>query len=107
MKLMNLLKLFTSVDYLARQAMPLRGHQEVSGNFHGLLQLRGNESDELNDWLRRKKSFVSHEIQNEMVKILSQQILRSFLKEVYASKLFSISSDETVDASLTEQVITI
>ena len=102
-----LLKLFTSVEYLARQAMPLRGHQEDSGNFHGLLQLRGNDSDELKDWLRRKKSFVSHEIQNEMLKIMSQQILRSILKEVYASTWFSISADETLDASLTEQVITI
>ena len=42
-----------------------------------------------------------------MLKIMSQEVLRSILKEVYASTWLSISADETVDASFTEQVITI
>ena len=32
-----LMKILTSVEYLARQGMPFRGHQEDSGNFYQLL----------------------------------------------------------------------
>ena len=67
-----LMKILTSVEYLARQGMPLRGHQEDSGNFYQLLQLRSNDSDELRGWLKQKKAFITHEIQNEILKIMSQ-----------------------------------
>ena len=75
-----LIKLFTSVEYLARQALPLRGHYEASGNFYQLMQLQANDSEELKTWLHQKKAYISHEIQNEMLKIMSQQIQRSLLK---------------------------
>ena len=81
-----LLKLFTSIEYLARQGLPLCGHLEHNGNFHQLMQLRANDCDDLKDWLQQKKAYTSYENQDEMLKIMSHQIQRSILKDVYTSK---------------------
>ena len=97
-------KLFTSIEYLARQALPLRGHTESSGNFFQLLQLRADDSPELKSWLSQRRAYTSHEVQNEMLQILSCQLQRSILNDVHSSLWYSISADETVDASLCEQV---
>ena len=51
--------LFTSVEYLARH---FRGHSEERGNFHQLVALRGNESDNLKTWMKRTRSYMSHDI---------------------------------------------
>ena len=100
-------KLFTSIEYLARQALPLRGHIESSGNFFQLLQLRADDSPELKSWLSQRRAYTctSHEVQNEMLQILSYQIQRSILNDVHSSLWYSICADETVDASLCEQVL--
>ena len=51
-------KLFTSTEYLPRQALPLQGHIESSGNFFQLLQLCAEDSPELKSWLsQRTKCF--------------------------------------------------
>ena len=99
-----LLKIFTSIKYLARQGLPPRGNLEHNGNFHQLMQLRPNDFDDLKDWLQQKKAYTFHEIQDEMLKIMSHQIQRLILKDVYTSKRYNVSADETVNASLTEQV---
>lgn len=96
--------IFTSIEYLARQALPLRGHQEERGNFLQLLNLRSADSDVLKKWLEKRRSYTSHEVQNEMLKIMSQQIQRSIRKDICTSLWFSVIADETVDLSLVEQV---
>ena len=45
--------LFTSVEYLAREALPFRGHIEEQGNSYQLMAPRGNESDNLKLWMGR------------------------------------------------------
>ena len=97
-------KIFTSVEYLARQALPLRGHQEERGNLYQLLQLRASDSSELRKWLKQKRSYTSHEIQNEILRIMAHQIQRSILNDVCTSLWYCVSADETVDVSLIEQV---
>ena len=99
-------KLFTSIEYLARQGLSLRGHTEIDGNFHKLLQLRSEDSPELMSWLSQRRAYTSHEIQNEMLKIMSCQIQRSILNDIQSSLCYSICAAETVDASLSEQVCT-
>ena len=47
---------------------------------------------------------ISYEIQDEILKIMSQQIQTAILKDIYASTWYCVSTDETIDASLTEQV---
>ena len=97
-------KIFTSIEYLARQALPLRGHQEDRGNFIQLLNLRVADSDALKKWLEKRRSYTSHEVQNEMLKIMAHQIQRSIMKEISTSLWFSVIADETVDISLVQQV---
>jgi hypothetical protein len=97
-------KIFTSIEYLARQALPLRGHQEERGNFYQLMKLRGADSDGLKRWLQQRRSYTSHEVQNEILKVMAHQIQRSILKDIYTSMWFCVSADETVDISLIEQV---
>ena len=97
--------LFTSVEYLARQALPFRGHSEEQGNFYQLVALRGNESDNLKTRMRPTRSYMSHDIQNEMLQIMAHQILRAIIKNVSSSNWFAIIADETTDASLVEQVM--
>ena len=98
-------KFFTSIEYLARQALPLRGHQEERGNFQQLMKLREADSDVLKRWLQQRRSYTSHEIQNEMLRIMAHQIQRSILKDICTSMWFCVSADETVDVSLIEQVL--
>ena len=46
-----LLKIITSIEYLACQGLLLCDHLEHNGNFHQLMQLRANDFDDLKDWL--------------------------------------------------------
>ena len=96
--------IFSSIEYLSRQGLALRGHDEHHGNLYQLIKLRANDWPTLERWMERKRAYLSHEIQNEILRILSHQILRSILKDVTASLWYSIMVDETVDASLNEQV---
>ena len=91
--------LFTSIEYLARQALPLRGHIEVRGNLYRLMALRENDSDDLKLWMRRTRSYMSHDTQNEILKIMAHQVLRAIINEVSHSKWFAIIADEAIDAA--------
>ena len=86
--------LFTSVEYFARQALHLRGHSEERGNFHQLVALRGNESNDLKTWMRRTRFYMSHDIQKEILQIMAHQILRALIKNVSSSNWFAIIADE-------------
>ena len=97
-------KIFTSIEYLPQQALPLRGHQEERGNFYQRMKLRGADSDGLKEWLQQRRSYTSHEVQNEILRIMALQIQRSILKDICTSMWFCVSADETVDISLIEQV---
>jgi hypothetical protein len=59
---------------LAWQVHPLRGHIESRGNFFQLLQLCAADSPALKSWLSQRRVYTSHEVQNEMLQIMSCQI---------------------------------
>ena len=67
-------KIFTSIEYLPRQALPFHGHQEERGYFYQLMKLRGADSDGLKKWLQQRRSYTSHEVQNEILRIMALQI---------------------------------
>ena len=95
--------IFSSIEYLARQGLPLRGHEDQRGNFYQLIKLRANDYKDLQVWMERKRAYLSHEIQDEILR-MSHQILRSILKDISSSLWYSVMADEAVDASLIEQV---
>lgn len=102
-----LLKLFSTIRYLAQQGIALRGHTDESSNFINLLKLRSEDIPLLKQWLKkgdRIKKWTSHDIMNEMLEMLFHHILRQLLLEIRANTYFSILLDETTDFSRNEQV---
>ena len=63
------IKILSSLRYLARQGLPLRGSgDDRDGNFYQLLQLIGDGDSRMDDWMKRKSdNYTSHFIQNEIV----------------------------------------
>ena len=56
-----LYKVLSSLMYLLRQGLPIRGHCEENGNLMQLLQCRSEDSDDLKSWILRKK-YLSHDM---------------------------------------------
>jgi hypothetical protein len=98
--LFSLIKLFLHIL--------VRGHRENvdsknKGNFLELLELRSND----HELIKRKKEeiqFTDHKIQNELIELMSKQVMNHIVKEIQQAKYFSIMIDETTDISKLEQV---
>jgi hypothetical protein len=95
--------IFTSVKYLARQGQALRGHDEHDGNFMQLLRLRAADITELTLWLERKVDMTSHNIQNEIIQLYGQSVVRHICKKIQQAGTFAIIADGTQDVSRKEQ----
>lgn len=100
-----MLCIFTTVKFLCRQGLPIFGHEDVFYNFCQLLNLQKEDRPDLEDWLGRSKyKWLSHDIQNEIVEILGQSVLKSVIKEAIKQEYFGIMVDETCDILVQEQV---
>ena len=107
-----LLKILSSIRYLARQSLPLRGNwkeeekSEYDSNFFQLLKLRCEDNPKLAEWMDKKSNkFLSPKIQNEMLQIMALQILRDIAKNIQSDEIYSILVDETADTSNKEQMV--
>ncbi len=80
-----LLKIISSIRFLARQGLPLRGDgKEEDGNFMQVLKLKGEDDPLINDWLEKKMNkCTSHEIQNSILKVMATYILRDIYESNY------------------------
>ncbi|KAJ8869511.1 hypothetical protein PR048_028502 [Dryococelus australis] len=76
-----LLKILSTVKFLARQGLAFRGHQLGEGNFQQLLQMRAEDCPELKSWLKRKLDWCSPDIQNEMLQLLANELVRRYVDE--------------------------
>ena len=98
-------KLFSTVNFLARQGLALRGNDsDENANLIQLLKLRAEDSSDLKNWLNRKNKWLSHDVINEILDLMANKIIREKLKSIKAAKWFSIIVDETSDVSRLEQV---
>jgi len=95
---------FTSLIFLAKQSLAIRRSNEEHGNFQQLLQLRAEDNSTLRAWLCRYKTFTSPQIQNEILEIISREVLLLILKKFHKDQMFSIFADETSDISCKEQL---
>ena len=66
-----LFKIFTSLQFLAKQGIPIQSHDSVHSNFIQLLHLRSTDCPVLKDWLSRKTKWTSAQFQEEMLKIMT------------------------------------
>ena len=102
-----LLNLLSNARFLSRQGLAFRGDVEESdSNFMQLIYLRSEDNPKLVDWVHQKTDkYTSHDMQNEMVKVMALRILREIAANLQSSSFFTVMVDETTDVSNVEQVV--
>jgi len=101
-----LLKIISNLRFLARQSCAIRGHSDESeSNCVQLLTLRGEDDPRICERMnKRTTKYTSHEVQNDLLKVMALNILRSVAVRLYDAMFFTIMADEKTDASNREQV---
>jgi hypothetical protein len=99
--------LFDFIRFLGMLGLTYRGHESNMGNFVVTVQFLAKYHTPQQHWLEkhpRNVSYMSAEIQNEMIDINAKQIMQTVTDHVKAAKWFSICADETADTSGSEQL---
>ena len=97
------IKVLSSLQYLLRQGLAIRGHKDEESNLYQLLKLRCEDCPELSGWLK-KHQYMSHDIINELITLMGKAILRDLLVNIREANWFAILADETRDVSNHEQL---
>lgn len=102
----SLHRIVTSLTFLARQGLAIRGKTDDSSNFGQLLKLRSFDVSALQTWLARTKyRWISHDVQNEILTMLSDDVMRRVIIDIKSAHYYSIMVDETTDCSRHEQLV--
>ncbi len=97
--------ILTSLRYLARQGLALRGDTSEGSNLTQLLHLRADDNPQLGKWLEKATNkYTSPENQNEMLQIMAQHVLQNILLSIHASPFLALMVDEANDISNKEQL---
>ena len=99
----NLLILLSSLKYLLRQGLAVRGHEEMNGNLMQLLLLQAKSNSALQNFIN-DRHYLSNEIINEMIMLMGRTVLQQLLVEIRKAGWFSIIADEATDVSHKEQL---
>ena len=92
------------MQYLARQGLAEWGDDDNESNFIQLLRLQSKKFPELTDWLSKKtERYTSHDVQNEIINLMSNQIIKNLLEPV-RSCIFLVICDEYKDVSNKERL---
>ena len=85
-------EILSSIRYLARQSLALRGRDDDSdGNLIQLLKLQGSEDSEILEWMQRKTNkYTSPEMQNELIKHLALHVMRDISEKLQKSPFFQL-----------------
>ena len=99
-------KVAQTLRYLARQGLPLRGDGgEIDSNFAQLLLLHANDDPKIREYLAKKTDkYNSPRIQNELLQIMVNSILRKIAGNIKEARYYSLMADEVTDSSNREQV---
>uniref|UniRef100_H3A4M8 DUF4371 domain-containing protein n=1 Tax=Latimeria chalumnae TaxID=7897 RepID=H3A4M8_LATCH len=93
----------SSLHFLLRQGMAIRGHDELQGNLQQLLLLRAEDDPGVNAWISNR-NYLSHDIVNEMISLMGNALLRSKLHQIRQCRWYAIIADEATDLSKQEQM---
>ena len=98
--------IFDAIKLLGRQGLALRGHDDENSNVYQALQFVKKHNPDIGSWLGRSSrlKLLSHDIQNEILRLYSHDILRRLVSKIQRAKFFSLIADETSDISRKEQV---
>lgn len=89
--------------YLARQGIATKGtHGE--DNFIHLLNLVGTKDSTLTKRLQQaSQKFIYHDVQNDLLDIMTKQVLSKKLETIRKRHFYSITCDERTDCGNIEQ----
>ena len=93
----------SSLKFLVRQGVPIRGHEEIEGNLMQLLLLRANDCSGLKQYVENG-TYLSHDVINEMISLMSNQVLRKLLSEIREAQFYSLIADKATDVANKEQL---
>lgn len=79
---MYLIKVLSTIKYLARQGIAFRGDKDDSDYNFVQLKLRSSDDPRIQTWMKRTKDFTSPELQNEFLKVMSNDSLRKQIKQI-------------------------
>ena len=89
---------------LLRQCMAVRGRTEPVGNLQQLLILRTEDVPDLSSWLA-DGNYLSHDIVNELITLMGNQLFRTLLEDIREAGYFSIMAGETRNLSNIQQLV--
>ena len=93
-----------TVMFMAQQGLTLRGHTNDESNLYQLLQTLGRQNETVKKFANASKNWSSPDIQNEMLEMVHHKIKEAVLPRIRKAGMFSIIADETMDASIQEQM---
>ena len=94
--------IISTIQFLARQGLSLRGKTDDSGNLHQALKMRTEDIPELKGWMEKRVSWTSPKIQNELLHLLAREVSLQIRDDV-VGRPFSVICDGTTDVSGAEQ----
>ena len=101
----SLLAISKCTSFLARQGLALRGHEQGDGNFEQLVKFTANMDQDLQTWLAQNQDYTSPAIQNEMLRLIANDIQRAVCKNIQKQDpaIVAVIVDGTRDITGTEQ----
>lgn len=84
-------KVAGSVHLLACQGSVLRGHEATEHNLYQLLKVRAEDGPVLTTWLKLSQDHTSSQIQNKILSILANSIVRDITKRIHHLPLLQYS----------------
>ena len=100
----HLIDVIRCLRFLAKQGITIQGNPG-NDNFTQLLMLLGTKDSSIHATLGKTRYKYTHnDIQNELLDLMAQHILREKLKEIRENDFFAIMADEYTDISNIEQL---
>ena len=74
-------------------------------SFIQLLKHYGKEDEDICQWLKKKSNkYISHEIQNSLIKSMALSVIRKVTEKLYRSPFLAVMIDDTIDMNIQEHV---
>lgn len=100
-----LMSVFKTIQTLGTQGIPIRKHNAENDNLKNVLALKIDGDSDMQNWYKsRKTTWMSPDIQNEIIEMFGKETLQKVVERIKLSQYFGIIADETCDSSAIEQL---